>query len=237
MPVHKQMYNALGVFSAAGSTANNTNSANLRNNDILRLEFADILAQGSTVILSLARDRNNGLVNIAFSDDGINEDAQVGTFGNGGTLGSGTVDELTHLPLVVPGDGYRYLIIRRTRDRIWVDGASYSQICVTPPTADLSITKDDGSLTYTPGGTGTYTIVVTNNGPDDVTAATIADNLPDGVTLSGAWTCAASAGSSCSAASGGSVGGSAVNLTADILNGGTVTVTVPVSYSSNMGDY
>lgn len=229
--------NSLGVYSAASSTASNANSANLRNNDILRLEFADTLAQNSNVILSLARDRNNGRVNIAFSDDGINEDAQVGTFGNGGTLGSGTVDILTHLALTVPGDGYRYLIIRRLNGRNWVDGASYDQICETPPTSDLVITKDDSSATYTPGGTSTYVLTITNNGPDSVTGAAIQDLLPNGVTLSALWSCSATAGSSCSAASGGSVGGSIVFLTANILNGGVITVNVPVQFSANMGDY
>lgn len=227
--------NALGVYSAAGSGASNANSANLRNNDILRLEFANTLAQNSIVILSLARDRNNGLVNIAFSDDGINEDAQVGTFGNGGTLGSGTVDVLTHLAITVPGDGYRFVIIRRLNSRNWVDGASYDQICVTPPTADLSITKDDSSLTYTPGGTGTYTIVVTNNGPDDITGATIADNLPDGVTMTAAWTCTpSSASSSCNTAPSTT---DPISIDVDIVNGDTITVTVPVQFSSDMSDY
>ena len=40
--------------------------------------------------------------------------------------------------------------------------------------ADLSITKDDGSLTYTPGGTVTYTIVVSNAGPSDAVDASVA---------------------------------------------------------------
>ena len=227
--------NALGVYSAAGSPASNANSANLRNNDILRLEFADTLAQNSIVILSLARDRNGGLINIAFSDDGINEDAQVGTFGNGGTLGAGVVDVLTHLALNVPGDGFRYLIIRRLANRNWVDGASYDQICVTPPSADLTITKDDSSLTYTPGNTGTYTIVVTNNGPDNVTGATIADNLPNGVTMTAPWTCTpSSASSSCNTVPSTS---DPISIDVDIINGDTITVTIPVQFSSDMSDY
>lgn len=103
--------------------------------------------------------------------------------------------------------------------------------------ADLSITKDDSSITYTPGGIGTYILTITNNGPADVTAATIEDLLPNGVTLSSQWTCSATAGSSCSAANGGSIGGSTVSLTADIINAGVITVNVPVQFSANMGDY
>jgi len=108
---------------------------------------------------------------------------------------------------------------------------------VVPLIADLRIDKDDSSLTYTPGGSGTYVIRVRNAGPDDVIGAIIQDNLPNGVTLSGPWTCLATAGSSCSAASGGAAGDSAVNLTADILNGGGITITIPVNFSSNMADY
>lgn len=103
--------------------------------------------------------------------------------------------------------------------------------------AELQITKDDSSLTYTPGRTETYTIIVTNNGPGPVTAATILDNLPSGVTLSAQWSCNATAGSGCSAANGGSIGGTVVFLTADIINGGVITVDVPVRFSANMGDY
>ena len=116
-------------------------------------------------------------------------------------------------------------------------GAAIGEMDFCPPEADLSITKDDGSLTYAPGETGTYVITVTNNGPDTVLGAIIEDNLPDGVTLSAQWTCSASAGSSCSSASGGSVGGSSVSLTANILNNGTITVNVPVNFSSDMSDY
>ena len=37
--------------------------------------------------------------------------------------------------------------------------------------ADLTVTKDDGVATYSPGGSVTYTIVVSNAGPSDVTSA------------------------------------------------------------------
>jgi uncharacterized repeat protein (TIGR01451 family) len=43
------------------------------------------------------------------------------------------------------------------------------------PTADLSITKDDGQTTVAQGATLTYTIVVTNAGPSDATGASITD--------------------------------------------------------------
>jgi len=103
--------------------------------------------------------------------------------------------------------------------------------------ADLSITKSDGSGTYTPGGTATYTLQVVNNGPDAVTNATVTDTLPNGTTLRGAWTCSASNGSTCAAGSGGAVGGNAVNVGVNLINGGQATISVPVSFSNNPGAY
>ncbi len=103
--------------------------------------------------------------------------------------------------------------------------------------ADLSITKSDGSGTYTPGGTATYTLQVVNNGPDAVTNATVTDTLPNGTTLRGAWTCSATSGSSCAVASGGAAGGNAVNVGVNLVNGGQATISVPVSFSNNPGAY
>ncbi len=103
--------------------------------------------------------------------------------------------------------------------------------------ADLSITKSDGSGTYTPGGTATYTLQVVNNGPDAVTNATVTDTLPNGTTLRGAWTCSATSGSTCAAASGGTAGGNAVNVGVNLVNGGQATISVPVSFSNNPGAY
>lgn len=86
--------------------------------------------------------------------------------------------------------------------------------------ADLAITKDDGQTTALPGEQVTYTITVTNGGPSDAVGATVTDTFPaelTGVT----WSCAASAGSSCTA---GPVAGD-VNDTVNLLVGGTLTYT------------
>ncbi|MCG8461981.1 MAG: DUF11 domain-containing protein, partial [Holophagales bacterium] len=85
--------------------------------------------------------------------------------------------------------------------------------------ADLSITKTDGVVSAVAGESLTYTIVATNNGPDDVTGATVTDTFPADLTCT--WTCVASAGSSCTAAGSGDINDSAV----DLLNGGTATYT------------
>ena len=45
---------------------------------------------------------------------------------------------------------------------------------------DLAITKTDGNTSVVPGTSDTYTIVVSNNGPDTVIGASVSDPLPAG---------------------------------------------------------
>lgn len=89
-------------------------------------------------------------------------------------------------------------------------------------TSDLSVTKTDGAGTSIPGTTVTYTIVATNNGPNDAvgaSAVTVTDTFP-GALSNCTWTCVASAGSSCTAAGAGNIADAA-----NLLNGGTATYT------------
>jgi uncharacterized repeat protein (TIGR01451 family) len=84
--------------------------------------------------------------------------------------------------------------------------------------ADLSVTKTDGQTTAMAGNPVTYTITVTNDGPDPVTGATVMDTFP--VALGGVnWNCSASAGSRCGAAS----GSGNISQTVNLLSGGTAT--------------
>ena len=88
------------------------------------------------------------------------------------------------------------------------------------PAANLGITKTDGKTSYQPGETLTYTIVVTNAGPDAVTGASVTDDFPTDLT-GVTWTCAASAGSAC-----GSAGGNGdINTTVNLLVSGSATFT------------
>ena len=57
-----------------------------------------------------------------------------------------------------------------------------------PGTADLAITKTDNRTKVTPGDTTTYTIVVTNNGPDPVVDAMVTDDFPEVLTVHN-WNC------------------------------------------------
>ena len=78
-----------------------------------------------------------------------------------------------------------------------VGGTATPTAILTGPSADLSVTVNDGVNTYTPGGTITYTIIVSNNGPNDVTGATFLDNKPSPHVTSWTWSCTPDSGASC----------------------------------------
>ncbi len=59
------------------------------------------------------------------------------------------------------------------------------------PRVNLTVTKDDGVSFYTAGGTLTYSITVTNQGPSDAFGMTVSDPRPAQIT-SWTWTCESS---------------------------------------------
>ncbi|MFC8299530.1 DUF11 domain-containing protein [Micromonospora orduensis] len=88
------------------------------------------------------------------------------------------------------------------------------------PTVDLAVVKSETPNPYVPGTPLTYTVTVTNSGPSDAVGATVTDPLP--APLAGfTWTCAASAGSSCTASGTGSI-----DDTVTVAAGGTLTYTI-----------
>ncbi|MFK3650885.1 GEVED domain-containing protein [Lysobacter enzymogenes] len=122
------------------------------------------------------------------------------------------------------------------------NGRAQTVVCTftnRPNAARLSIVKSDGAGTYTPGGSATYTLTACNAaGADAANGAAISDTLPPGVTLNAQWNCTGSGGGTCSAGTGGTVGGNTVSLTASALPaGGCIVVTVPVTFNANPGAY
>ncbi|MFO7690718.1 MAG: DUF11 domain-containing protein [Cryobacterium sp.] len=98
----------------------------------------------------------------------------------------------------------------------------FSTAC--PTQGDLQLTKTDGASQAIPGTAVTYTLVVTNLGPADISGANLVDMLPAALT-GVSWTCTPQVGppaSTCSAPS----GAGSVNLTLDLQAGATVTVGV-----------
>jgi uncharacterized repeat protein (TIGR01451 family) len=94
------------------------------------------------------------------------------------------------------------------------------------PAADLGITKTDGQTSYRPGETLTYTIVVSNAGPDAATGATVTDTFPSDLTTI-SWTCVATPGSACGSAS----GTGDINTTVNLLVSGAATFTATTTAS------
>jgi uncharacterized repeat protein (TIGR01451 family) len=89
--------------------------------------------------------------------------------------------------------------------------------------ANLAITKTDGVANVTAGNVVTYTIVVSNAGPDASVGSVVTDNVPAAVT-SVTWTCGTpTAGATCGAASG---SGNAISTTANLPSGSTLRYTV-----------
>ena len=102
------------------------------------------------------------------------------------------------------------------------------------PMADLSITKTDGVSSVNASGSTTYTVQVTNNGPSQVAAATVADTPPAGLTF-GAWTCAVSnagSGGTVTTACGTGSGSGNLNTLVTMKSGAIITYTVNATVAS-----
>ncbi|MEI6403994.1 MAG: DUF11 domain-containing protein, partial [Actinomycetota bacterium] len=91
--------------------------------------------------------------------------------------------------------------------------------------ADLAIVKTSGTTTYTPGTAQTYTITVTNVGPNAVTGARVQDTIP--ALVSGAsWTAVFANGSGMASGSGN------INELINLGVGGTAVYTVIMNIPS-----
>ncbi|HSS20247.1 MAG TPA: hypothetical protein VLL54_09240 [Pyrinomonadaceae bacterium] len=89
--------------------------------------------------------------------------------------------------------------------------------------ANLGITKTDGVATINSGSPVTYTIVVSNAGPDASNGSIVTDTVPASITGVN-WTCGSvTGGATCGAASG---SGNSINTTANLPSGSSVTYTV-----------
>jgi uncharacterized repeat protein (TIGR01451 family) len=113
--------------------------------------------------------------------------------------------------------------------------ASGSDTDTRTPQTNLTLSKTDGSSTYTPGGSATYIVTVGNTGPSDALGSTLSDTLPSGVTLSAAATCVASSGASCGLFNGGAIGGNSVSTSSALVPvGETLTFVIPVNFAANL---
>jgi uncharacterized repeat protein (TIGR01451 family) len=108
------------------------------------------------------------------------------------------------------------------------------------PTADLSVTKTDSPDPVTVGKPLTYTVTVTNNGPNDATAVTMSDTLPSGVTFVSATpsqgSCSGTSTISCSLGTLAKGASTAVTLVVTPTVAGTLSNTARVSATESDPD-
>jgi len=94
--------------------------------------------------------------------------------------------------------------------------------------SDASLVKNALQTDYTPGGTGTYTLVINNAGPSDVSGLTLTEAVPTGMALA-SWTCSSSPSGSCPAGSGAGSPPTSLNLP----DGRTFTYTLTANYAAS----
>jgi uncharacterized repeat protein (TIGR01451 family) len=97
-----------------------------------------------------------------------------------------------------------------------------------PPSADLSIIKSVLSSTAQPGDTVTYTLSVSNAGPNDANSVTVSDTLPAQLTF---VSCTAGAGGVCTFS-----GGTVTVAYATLSNGASSTATINSTLNSGVTD-
>ena len=85
---------------------------------------------------------------------------------------------------------------------------------------NLNVTKVTNVTPLVPGGTTSYTLGISNAGPNAVSGLVVNDTPPPGITFT-SWTCVGSGGATC-----GGPGSGPISDTVSIPNGGAVTYTV-----------
>lgn len=114
-----------------------------------------------------------------------------------------------------------------TNDPTPANNSSTATTAVTNPTsADLSISKSDSPDPIAPGRTLTYTLSVTNSGPDAAHSVVVTDNLSSDLTF---VDCASNQGGVC----GGTSTSPAVSF-ASLASGVTATITIHVTVSNSL---
>jgi uncharacterized repeat protein (TIGR01451 family) len=122
------------------------------------------------------------------------------------------------------------------QDAIVVIGGG--QVSLTERPADLAITKVDSADPSTAGRDLTYTLTVTNNGPNPATGVTVTDTLPSGITArsSSASQGSCSGTSTVTCALGDLASGASATVTIVVRPGSAGTITNTASVSGNQPD-
>jgi len=146
-------------------------------------------------------------------------------FADGGTVSvtNGTVPNSNELTFDTPGTYYWQASYSGDPNNAPALSKCTDEKLVVAPLIDLAITKSGSPATQTLGdGNITWTMVVTNNGPDTATGVTISDPMPAGNTFVSAST-----------SQGSCTGGAILSCSlGTIVKGGTVTITLVTTPST-----
>jgi uncharacterized repeat protein (TIGR01451 family) len=173
-------------------------------------------------------ERQGQRVRLVDSGGNISAVAGNGTAGFSGDGGPATSAQLNNpYGLTVGGSGTLY-IADQDNSRVRAIEAA------PPPSADLAIAKTASTAVPLISQNFTYTLTVTNNGPDTANTVTVTDTLPSGVTLVSVSTgCSGTTTITCTASSIANAGTAAFNIVVTAPSTfGTISNTASVSASS-----
>ncbi len=121
-----------------------------------------------------------------------------------------------------------------TDTQCYIDGKVASPCSVSvsnPPTGVISVSKTSSVTgTLSPGGSVTYTVVVTNTGAVAVSNVAVSDPVPAGIVTSQTWTCAGTGGATCKASGSGAI----TDTIASMPAGSAVTYTITATADSTL---
>jgi LPXTG-site transpeptidase (sortase) family protein len=185
--------------------------------------FSDTFPAGLTVYSSPAATMVNCGSDAAFAPV-----AGASSFSfTGGEIPVGQSCTLT-VDVVAPAVGQYLNTTSATTSTNGGTGATSNTAALTvKKTADLQITKTDGVAAVNRNEALTYTVVVTNAGPSDVSGASVVDNIPSNLT-GATWTCVGAGGATCTASGSGNIAD-----TIDLPINGTSTYTITAAISSS----
>ncbi len=108
---------------------------------------------------------------------------------------------------------------------------------VNPPTADLSISKSDSPDPVTVGNSLSYTLAVTNYGPNAADSVVVTDILPAGVTFVSSTTtqgsCSGTSTITCNLGTINSVAGATITIVVTPTSGGSIANSATVASTTN----
>ncbi len=186
--------------NAGNNTASETTTVNPPQADLslAKLDSPDPITVGSTLTYTIIIS-NNGpdtATGVSLTDtlpaDVNYQSASAGCTYNAGphtvTCNVGTINNggsnnvvITVIPTVAGNITNSASVTATTTDPNAGNDTASAATTVDPLQADLLVTKSDNLDPITIGDTLTYTITVTNNGPDTATGVSLTDTLPAGV--------------------------------------------------------